>query len=141
MTIKELTTDNEYKAIYPTYKEEFNEDLNEQQFLEVFHNMAAEGCRLFAVEDNDEIVTVTCIAVRTDFANGKHLYVYEMATHPEHRSKGYGKQLMDHLETWAKDQGCEKVILYSGLQREGAHRFWEHHRGYERRGIVFKKEF
>jgi len=78
--------------------------------------------------------SVARVAVRTDFANGKHLYVYEMATDAAQRSKGFGKQLMDAVEVWAKQQGCAKVILYSGLQREGAHRFWTHKMGYGHRG-------
>jgi len=51
----------------------------------------------------------------------------------------HGQALMQHLERWAKDRGCGRVVLYSGPQRDGAHRFWEDRMGYERRGVVFKR--
>jgi len=42
-----------------------------------------------------------------------------------HRKKGIGRRLMEHVEGWAKEQGCSIVRLWSSSTRTTAHRFYE----------------
>ena len=61
----------------------------------------------------------------TNLYDGRHIGVYELITSASERSRGYGKALMDRVETLARDLGCDTVALASGLQRADAHRFYE----------------
>jgi GNAT superfamily N-acetyltransferase len=41
-----------------------------------------------------------------------------------YRRRGLGKRLLQQIEIWARSQGCKKVSLYSGMQRDIAHLFY-----------------
>ncbi len=58
------------------------------------------------------------------FATGRILYVDDLVTDSQHRSKGYGKALLDWLLSEAGRRGCEYLELDSGLKRVEAHRFY-----------------
>jgi GNAT superfamily N-acetyltransferase len=42
-----------------------------------------------------------------------------------HRMKGIGRRLMEHVEAWARLQGCFIVRLWSSSTRAASHRFYE----------------
>jgi GNAT superfamily N-acetyltransferase len=42
-----------------------------------------------------------------------------------HRMKGIGRRLIEHVEAWAKVQGCLLVRLWSSSTRTASHRFYE----------------
>ena len=44
---------------------------------------------------------------------------------PEYRGQGIGKQLMEHVERFAVEQGAPYVGLASGINRAEAHAFYE----------------
>jgi GNAT superfamily N-acetyltransferase len=56
------------------------------------------------------------------------------------RQVGVGKQLCAGIERWAQDRGAAKISVTSGLQRSGAHVFYERI-GYERTGVRLTKVF
>ena len=55
---------------------------------------------------------------------GKILYVDDLNTDEDHRSKGYGRALMEWLKAEARNHGCGQLHLDSGVQRENTHRFY-----------------
>ncbi|HET7482051.1 MAG TPA: GNAT family N-acetyltransferase, partial [Actinomycetota bacterium] len=55
------------------------------------------------------------------------------------RSRGYGLELLRHIEDLARREGCETVALSSGLQRADAHRFYLDKAGFEKVSYTFKK--
>jgi GNAT superfamily N-acetyltransferase len=54
----------------------------------------------------------------------RKLYVDDLVTDAAHRSRGIGAALLDHLEVRGAALGCRFLELDSGVQREGAHRFY-----------------
>jgi GNAT superfamily N-acetyltransferase len=52
------------------------------------------------------------------------------------RGAGVGRALAGAIEEWSARRGAREVIVHSGLQRDGAHRFYEGC-GYERTGYRF----
>lgn len=139
LIILELESGAELMAVYPLLAADFGDDLTLTEFQIRAEAMAREGGHWFSLWVDDQPVCAACGAVLTDLSNGRHLQIYELATDPAHRSRGYGRSLIDDIEAWAAHQACERVVLYSGPQRLGAQRFWETHMGYQRRGVVFKK--
>jgi GNAT superfamily N-acetyltransferase len=55
---------------------------------------------------------------------GRKLYVDDLVTAEEARSRGIGKFLLRDLEQRAKAAGCTLLDLDSGVQRHRAHRFY-----------------
>ncbi len=67
---------------------------------------------------------------------GMQAYIAEFVVDSNHRSKGIGRRLFDHICEFAKAHECKCVVLDSGLQRSEAHRFYERS-GMEKDGFVF----
>ena len=86
--------------------------------------MANERWRLAYVEDEGEIVAVAGFRLQEFLYSGKTLYVDDLVTREDRRSKGHGDILMRWLEGRARTAGCQTFSLDSGTQRTAAHRFY-----------------
>ncbi|GAB3326846.1 GNAT family N-acetyltransferase [Haloplanus salinarum] len=137
--VRELTTEAEWRAAFPVLSQ-LREHLSEDQFIDRLRRMHEEGYRLFALFRRGEAVSVAGVALRTNFYNGRHLFVYDLVTRTDRRSEGHGSRLMAFLEDWARERNCESITLESGLWRSDAHRFYEDELGMERFCYTFKKE-
>jgi GNAT superfamily N-acetyltransferase len=56
---------------------------------------------------------------------GPRVWVEDLAVHPERRSLGIGKQLLDEAKRWARERGATHLELDSAEGRHAAHRFYE----------------
>jgi GNAT superfamily N-acetyltransferase len=56
---------------------------------------------------------------------GRRVWVEDLAVHPERRSRGVGKALLDAAKEWARSRGATHLELDSGETRADAHRFYE----------------
>ncbi len=56
---------------------------------------------------------------------GYRAWVEDLAVHPEHRSAGVGKALLDAAKAWARERGATHLELDSADARTDAHRFYE----------------
>jgi GNAT superfamily N-acetyltransferase len=55
------------------------------------------------------------------------------------RRQGIGKQLVEAVERWGRDNGARAVVVTTALHRDGAHAFYERC-GYSRTGFRFVKD-
>lgn len=64
-----------------------------------------------------------------------------LAVSSEYRRMGFGRELMNSAEEWAKQKGINKIRLNSGLNRKDAHTFYRN-LGYgdEKQQIRFMKD-
>ncbi|HWO98810.1 MAG TPA: GNAT family N-acetyltransferase, partial [Bacillus sp. (in: firmicutes)] len=69
---------------------------------------------------------------------GRFVWVCDLVTDSDKRSKGYGEKLLTYVHEWAKENNYESVALSSGLQRTDAHRFYEDKMKYDKVSYVFK---
>lgn len=136
--IKELTTDKEMVDAFEIMVE-LRTHLTSDSYMELLDQMTEEGYKLFALFDEDSIVSVAGVAIRTNFYYGRHVFVYDLVTKSSGRSKGYGKKLLEYIHQYAKENACGIVALESGLFRTDAHRFYESNLGYEKFCYSFKK--
>ncbi|PZE19632.1 GNAT family N-acetyltransferase [Paenibacillus xerothermodurans] len=136
--IQELTAQDEWLEAFPVMHE-LRTHLDENAYLELLYKMADEGYKMFALFNDTNILAVTGVIIRTNFYDGRHVFVYDLVTYPSERSKGYGELLLTYIEQWAKEHGCEKLALDSGVQRIDAHRFYENRMGFGKFSYGFKK--
>jgi len=137
--IVELHTDEEFRAAYPVMRQ-LRDHLSERAFLDLTADMVWEGYRLFALREAGAIRALAGVGVCLNLYHGRHLWVYELVTDGAHRSRGFGEALLRHLEGVAREAGCARIALCSGVQRTDAHRFYEERCGYARVSHVFVRE-
>jgi GNAT superfamily N-acetyltransferase len=137
-TIHELETEREWLAAFPVMVQ-LRTRLDEDTYLDYLRTMTTDGYRLFAGSVDGKIATLAGVGVRVNMYYGRHVWVYELITDADHRSEGYGAELLSFVEEWGWEQNCELVALSSGLQREDAHRFYEEWIGMERASYVYKQ--
>jgi GNAT superfamily N-acetyltransferase len=56
---------------------------------------------------------------------GDRVWVEDLAVHPDRRSEGIGKRLLDRAKDWARERGATHLELDSAETRADAHRFYE----------------
>ena len=139
MEIIELQSEAEFRQAFPVVRQ-LRPHLDEQRYLDLLALMVPEGYRMFAVRDGTTVLAIAGVTIRTNFYNGRHVFVYDLVTDEGVRSQGLGQRLLTHVEEFARREGCATVALNSGMQRTGAHRFYEERMGYERPSYSFTKK-
>jgi GNAT superfamily N-acetyltransferase len=84
----------------------------------------AQGYKLAWLEHEGKVVAVAGFRVIEMLSSGRTLYVDDLVTDPAHRSHGHGKAMLDWLQEYARQAGCETFSLDSGTQRQDAHAFY-----------------
>jgi GNAT superfamily N-acetyltransferase len=79
-----------------------------------------------------------CIA-RFYEKNGLYARLCALVVSEEQSGHGVGAALVRAVEKWGTERGAGEIFLNSGVQREGAHSFYEK-LGYRATGVRFSKE-
>ena len=136
LTVRELKSTDEWKIAFPIIKQ-LRADLNKLEYIKLLKIMSSEGYRMFALFESEEITSVIGITKKTNLYDGNHIFVYDLITDENKRSKEYGKKLLSYVEDMAKKDNCETISLTSGLQRIDAHRFYEEKMNYIKSSYSF----
>ncbi len=116
-------TEQELKRIAPVLLE-LRDHYDTESLLVRIRQQQRDGYQLAFVEENGEVLAVAGFVITSKLAWGRHLYVDDLVTAAERRSRGAGHCLMNWLRQYAVDNGCEQLHLDSGVQRFRAHRFY-----------------
>lgn len=87
---------------------------------QIFNN----GARMMLAVNEEQVVGVAVWRLIENTYEGLRLYVDDLVTDENERSKGFGKLLLQQLEVKARDFGCDVLTLDSGVQRAAAHKFY-----------------
>lgn len=138
ITIKELQSQNEILEAFPVMKQLRNH-LDEETYLElVMDAREKDRYKMLALFDRGELVAVTGFKPMITLYYGRFVWVCDLVTDTNTRSKGYGEKLLTFVHKWAKENNYESVALSSGLQRTDAHRFYEDKMNYDKVSYVFR---
>ena len=107
-------------------------------FLRRVRSQQRSGYHLAVVREDREPLAVAGFRLGENLAWGRFLYVDDLVTLPEARSRGYGAALLTWLAEFGRAQGAEQFHLDSGMQRVDAHRFYDRE-GFERSSFHFKR--
>jgi GNAT superfamily N-acetyltransferase len=121
----------ETRRAFPAMAELRTHLSSEDQFVERVDGIQRpEGYRLVgAFEDAGaaDAVAVAGFRLGNSLAWGRFVYVDDLVTRKDHRSRGHAAALMDWLVAEARRLGCEQLHLDSGSHRHDAHRFYLRH--------------
>jgi GNAT superfamily N-acetyltransferase len=88
-----------------------------------------ERATLFVAEVEGEIVGLCSVYLDIESVRfGQRAFVEDLAVHPDRRSAGHGRALLDAAKDWARERGATHLELDSGEARTDAHRFYERER-------------
>jgi GNAT superfamily N-acetyltransferase len=121
--VEPADTDEDILACYDVM-EELRPHLARADFLPTVRAMQRDGLRLACIRDAGRVVAVAGYRVSTNLFCGRHLYVDDLVTAEDVRSKGHGKELLAWLRAQAVAEDCEVFHLDSGVQRKRAHQFY-----------------
>jgi GNAT superfamily N-acetyltransferase len=137
--IKELKNEQEWKEAFPVMKQLRNH-LDESSFLQLVQEATQlENYKMAALYENNQMVAVTGFMPMVTLYNGRFIWVCDLVTDSENRSKGYGETLLGYVQKWSKENGYDIISLSSGIQRIDAHRFYENKMDYDKVSYVFLK--
>jgi GNAT superfamily N-acetyltransferase len=134
MEIRELTEERDRRKAVPILRQLWS-DADPDDVLEW---TAAEEYRLFGGSVAGELVGVAGVFVGHFLHHTRHIWLYDLVVDESRRGNGYGTSLLEFVEEWAEENGCEYVALASPLAKEGVHRYYGD-RGYEKWGYVIEK--
>jgi|688.fasta_scaffold1647824_1 GNAT superfamily N-acetyltransferase len=124
MKVKLAITDDDLMRAFPAVNA-LRPNLTPENYLPMVKRMMSNGFHLAMLElDNGSVPAIGGFRIDEMFHRGKGVYVDDLSTLEEHRSKGYGEQVLDFIIAYCKAQGCECIHLDSGVQRFRAHRFY-----------------
>jgi len=130
-------TDAEILACFPVMQSLRNLE-DPAQFLERVRFQQSSGYRIAALRDGGEPLALAGFRIADNLAWGRFLYIDDLVTLPEARSKGYGSKLLAWLSQLAKSKGAQAIHLESGTSRTEAHRFYARE-GFEISSFHFKR--
>lgn len=93
--------------------------VDEKSVLKGLENCILAGSLFVAVEDGKPVGFLAATSLPGHLILGPVRCAAELAWYvlPEHRHKGYGFQLLNQFEQWAKDTNCKHIFL--GKRRRG----------------------
>ncbi len=126
-------TDDQIRRCYPVMlqlrphvqPDEFLVRVKRQQEIAGYELVYITDATAGSEEDADAaVMAVAGIRISESLAWGKYLYVDDLVSKSDERSKGYGGTLLDWLIEYAKKNNCDQFHLDSAVHRFGAHRFY-----------------
>jgi GNAT superfamily N-acetyltransferase len=106
----------------------------------VFARSVASECQVYlCAADDNRIIGFASLTIKNSLWQEGYLgHVDELIVDAEHRGRGVGTQLLDHLVAMARQRGCRRVELDSAFHREQAHQFYER-QGFVNRAFLFSR--
>jgi GNAT superfamily N-acetyltransferase len=92
--------------------------------------VCAGGARMAVAVESERVIGLAVYRWHENTADGVKCYVDDLVTDERCRSGGVGRALLQHVAQCARELGCDALMLDSGVQRTGAHKF------YFREGLV-----
>lgn len=119
-----MLSDNDIRLTYRVMSQ-LRTHVPEHEYVDrVKRQSQASGYQIAALFDDGQIGCVAGYRISECLAWGKFLYVDDLVSDQNGRSKNYGKQMIAWLEDEARKNACKEFHLDSGVQRHGAHRFY-----------------
>jgi len=103
---------------------ELRTHLVKENFLEQVRRMQKEKFMIVYIEQDGKAICAAGFRMEEMLHRGKSIYVDDLVTLSEYRSKGAGGKMMDWIIDFAKKNNCKQIHLDSGVQRFDAHRFY-----------------
>jgi GNAT superfamily N-acetyltransferase len=127
MIIALAQSDDEIARCFPVMLQ-LRPHLVEADFVSRVRRMQKEGFHLAFLDSAGAVRAVAGYRYHDKLHSGRNLYVDDLVTDSDDRSRGFGGKLLAWLTDEARAHGCVQLELDSGVQRFDAHRFYHRER-------------
>jgi ribosomal protein S18 acetylase RimI-like enzyme len=117
-------TDAEIAACFPTMRELRTHLSDAEELVTRVRRQQRDGYRLLALWDGDHAVACAGYRISENLVRGAFLYVDDLVTAADARSRGLGAKLLAAIAAEARSRGLQNVVLDSNVQNGRAHRFY-----------------
>jgi GNAT superfamily N-acetyltransferase len=122
-SIRIAESDEHISRCFPVMRQ-LRPHVPEAGFVNTVRQQNRSGYVLAYLEEDGTVMSVAGFRVIGNLVSGRMLYVDDLVTLEEHRSRSHGKAMFDWLVQRARGEGCNYLELDSGVQRFQAHRFY-----------------
>jgi GNAT superfamily N-acetyltransferase len=112
-------------------------ELQAKDYIRNLTSMSAKGYALWGTRSNGLLVGIAGVQEIELLARGRILWLFDMATHPDHQGKGFGARMLSFLEEYARTNGYSRLLLHTSVTREDTINFYRSQLG-EPFGVVFR---
>ncbi len=135
--LRELVSEEELRSTFEVVRQ-LRPHLTQENYVSELRAVLDGGARMVGCFDGERVVGCGVFREMRKLYTGKSIYVDDLVTDEQSRSRGVGKALLEWVEEEARRLGIEWVTLDSGVQRERAHKFYVRE-GYSIACFNFKK--
>jgi Acetyltransferases, including N-acetylases of ribosomal proteins len=98
------------------------------------NEMIPMGYKCIGVYDQDELIGICGVWVLNKLYAGKHVEPDNVIISPQYQGKGIGDLMLNFLDDYAKEMGCDRAEVNCYAKNVRGKKFWEN-QGYEALGF------
>lgn len=124
LTLRHAETEAEIRACFPVMRQLRPRLQMPEDFFDTVTRQGMQGYRLLAVWDDGKPVALAGYRRLDNLIHGSFLYVDDLITDAEGRGHGHGESLLQALCELGRTDGCQRLVLDTGLANALAQRFY-----------------
>lgn len=132
----------DYPAISQLIRKElgYSDNTQEQIYARLERIQHRDTCHTLIADIQGQAVGFAGLSEEIAYElEGNYLRITALAVQSDYQGKGIGTKLLEAAEAYTRKHGIASISLNSGLQRTGAHRFYEQY-GFHKKGYSFYKD-
>lgn len=122
--LRHLETDQDYAASFEVMRALRPHLTDAQAYAAQVRRQAQQTYRVLAAWQDDQVVGLAGYRLQENLIYGRFLYLDDLVTADHVRSQGVGATLIDAVREQARQQGCARFVLDTGLNNALAQRFY-----------------
>lgn len=124
VAMQHLESPQDLRACLPLMRELRPHLKEDADFVERVSRMRADGYRLLAAMADGQPVALAGYRLQENLIYGRFLYVDDLVVAQGRRGERWGARLLQALDAVARDSGCARLVLDTGLGNALAQRFY-----------------
>ncbi len=123
MNIVECNSDAEIMSTYPVMSQ-LRPHVAKEDYLDLIREMEGQGGQLIAAMEAETVVGCAFFRRETRLFTGPMVYVDDLVSDENQRSKGVGHALIDWMSEFCREHGIKNLVLDSAVHRGQGHKFY-----------------
>jgi ribosomal protein S18 acetylase RimI-like enzyme len=135
---RELKKQDEWTEAYELLRQ-LDPGLDKNRYFFALEQMLDKDYHLFGLIQSDKLVTVAGVQVLTVIDGDRVFWVFDLVTAKACRGQGFGRKMMQRLESYAREKGFDQFRVHSENQTTRALKFYSEKLSYPSWATIFKK--
>jgi ribosomal protein S18 acetylase RimI-like enzyme len=124
ISFQPITTPAEVRSIFPLMQQLRPHLISADELVERWQRQTQDSYRIVALYDAERLCALAGYRVQENLVYGRFLYLDDLVSDANARSKGYGAMLIAHVLEQAAALACSKLVLDTALSNSLAQRFY-----------------